>query len=189
MTHQLEMEGGGLPARPSILALDMSLTHTGYCLNGETGVIASRKRGWDRIAEITSRVYELTFGVDVVVIEGYSYGSKGQAVYQIAELGGIIRFWLYTRRMLTVEITPSTLKKFATGKGNAPKSAMVAAAVRRFHLPEGHDDDNEADAYLLWAAAREAYGGPIAKVPADRAALIHRLNWPKVELHVIRPIM
>jgi hypothetical protein len=48
---------------------------------------------------------------------------------------------------------------------------MLAAAIRRLHLGEGHDDNNEADAYLLWRAAREAYGGPIAKVPAEQAGL------------------
>ncbi len=86
MSDQLEMGGGGLrPARPSILALDMSLTATGFCLNGESGVIHSKHRGWDRVADITQEVFCKTFGVDVCVIEGYSYGSKGQAVYQIEQ--------------------------------------------------------------------------------------------------------
>ena len=175
MTDQLEM-GGRAAARPSILALDMSLTHTGWCLDGESGVITSRLRGWDRIAEITQEVFTRTFGVDVVVLEGYSYGSKGQAVYQIAELGGIVRYWLYAHGITTVEITPATLKKYATGVGNAGKDAMIAAAIRRFYFRGS--DNNEADAYLLWCFAREAYGGPVAKVPADRAALVHRLSWP-----------
>ena len=179
MTDQLQMGGGVLrPARPSILALDLSLTHTGYCLNGESGSITSRCRGWDRIAEITQQVFRLTFGVDVVVIEGYAYGAKGQGVYQIAELGGIVRFWLYQHALTTVEITPSTLKKFATGKGNVGKDVMIACAIRRFFFKG--TDNNEADAYLLWCLAREAYGGPIAKVPADQAALAHRLSWPAI---------
>ena len=182
MTDQLEMGGGGLrPAasRPSILALDLSLTGSGYCLNGESGVIRSRHKGWDRIADITQEVFTKTFGVDVVVIEGYSYGSKGQAVYQIAELGGIVRYWLYSHGITTVEITPSTLKKYATGAGNAGKDAMIAAAIRRFYFHGS--ENNEADAYLLWCFAREAYGGAVAQVPADRAALVHRLTWPSID--------
>jgi len=177
VTDQLEMGGGGLrPARPSILALDMSLTHAGWCLNGKTGVITSRCRGWDRIAEITQEVFCKTFGIDVCLIEGYSYGSKGQSVYQIAELGGIVRFWLYQHEITTVEITPATLKKFTTGVGNCGKDAMIAAAIRRFYF-QG-TDNNEADAYMLWCLAREAYGGPVAKLPADQAAIAHRLSWP-----------
>ena len=42
-----------------------------------------------------------------VFIEGYSYGSKGQALFQIAE--------------------PSVVKKGATGKGNADKNMMYEA--------------------------------------------------------------
>ncbi|WP_248842750.1 crossover junction endodeoxyribonuclease RuvC [Lysobacter antibioticus] len=48
-----------------------------------------------------------------------------------------------------------TIKKFATGKGNADKAAMIEAAKRWGHRPE---DDNEADALALlhWAIAQEA---------------------------------
>jgi len=47
-----------------------------------------------------------------------------------------------------------TIKKFATGKGNADKAAMIEAAKRWGHKPE---DDNEADALALlhWAMAQE----------------------------------
>ena len=43
-----------------------------------------------------------------------------------------------------------TIKKHATGKGNADKQAMVEAARRIGHHPQ---DDNEADAIMLlmWA--------------------------------------
>jgi len=43
-----------------------------------------------------------------------------------------------------------TIKRFATGKGNAPKDAMIAAMRARGFTPR---DDNEADALalLLWA--------------------------------------
>jgi hypothetical protein len=43
-----------------------------------------------------------------------------------------------------------TIKRHATGKGNAPKAAMIAAARARGFSPA---DDNEADAIaiLLWA--------------------------------------
>jgi Holliday junction resolvasome RuvABC endonuclease subunit len=48
-----------------------------------------------------------------------------------------------------------TIKKFATGKGNADKAAMIAAMERRGHAPA---DDNEADALALlyWALANGA---------------------------------
>lgn len=177
MSHQLEMEGGGLRSpRPSILALDLSLTACGWCFDQASGVIKSRLKGYERLAEITSEIYAMTFDVDVVVVEGYAFGAQGRAVYQLAGLGEVVRFWLWQRQIKTVEIAPATLKKYATGRGNAGKDEMLAAAIRRFYF--AGSENNQADAYLLWCMAREAYGGPIAKVPADRAALVHRLRWP-----------
>jgi Holliday junction resolvasome RuvABC endonuclease subunit len=57
-----------------------------------------------------------------IFLEGYSFGSKGQAVFQIAENGGILKYRLkdYNYRILV----PSVIKKFATGKGNADKQKM-----------------------------------------------------------------
>lgn len=43
-----------------------------------------------------------------------------------------------------------TIKKHATGKGNAGKPAMIAAAIAKGWLPEDSKDDDQADA--LWIA-------------------------------------
>jgi Holliday junction resolvasome RuvABC endonuclease subunit len=56
-----------------------------------------------------------------------------------------------------VEYSPvhsSTLKKFATGSGRSDKTQMIKACIKRF---PGNPpiDDNEADALLLLAYARE----------------------------------
>ena len=49
-----------------------------------------------------------------------------------------------------------TIKRHATGKGNAPKEAMIAAARGRGFSPA---DDNEADAIALLLWAVETSGG------------------------------
>lgn len=49
-----------------------------------------------------------------------------------------------------------TIKKHATGKGNASKDAMIAAMRRRGHAPA---DDNEADALAILHWALETRGG------------------------------
>ena len=53
-----------------------------------------------------------------VYIEGYSFGSKGRGVFQIAENCGILKYRLEE---------PSVVKKFATGNGNADKDKMYEA--------------------------------------------------------------
>jgi len=60
-----------------------------------------------------------------VFIEGYSFGSKGQAVFQIAENCGILKYRLQmSPTMLYDTIVPSVVKKYASGKGNADKQLM-----------------------------------------------------------------
>lgn len=87
-----------------------------------------------------------------ILIEGYSFGSKGQAVLDLAEFGGILREFL-TRKIEQaglpelLEVPPAVLKKFMTGKGNADKLQVAVAIVKRYNLElPSHD---EYDAYSL----------------------------------------
>ena len=64
-----------------------------------------------------------------IFIEGYSYGSKGQAIFQIAENGGILKYRLQNK-FTCKTIVPSVVKKLATGKGNADKQKMYEAFTR-----------------------------------------------------------
>jgi len=59
-----------------------------------------------------------------VYIEGYSFGSKGQAVFQIAENCGILKYRLQEFGIHYDTVVPSVVKKGATGKGNADKDFM-----------------------------------------------------------------
>ena len=62
-------------------------------------------------------------------------------LYRLDELGFAVE-----------SVQSGTIKRHATGKGNADKDAMIAAARARGFSPA---DDNEADAIalLLWAIA------------------------------------
>ena len=60
-----------------------------------------------------------------VFIEGYSFGSKGQAVFQIAENCGILKYRLQLSPSILYDtVVPSVVKKHASGKGNADKQLM-----------------------------------------------------------------
>ena len=43
---------------------------------------------------------DLFNGKKVVHLEGYSYGSKGQAIFQIAETGGILKYSLQEKNRI-----------------------------------------------------------------------------------------
>jgi len=88
-------------------------------------------------------------GIDVIVFEAArncAPSMQGALVVQ-SEIQGVLKLWCesLSPKVEYRGYSPSEIKKFATGKGNASKEAMVEAAKR--HWP-GVGDDNEADA--LW---------------------------------------
>lgn len=87
----------------------------------------------------------------LILLEGYSYGSKGSSVLSLAEFGAVLRLKLMSSALshgsVVVEVPPSVLKKFATGKGNANKTLVVSSLSKRYGL--NFQDDNQADAYGL----------------------------------------
>jgi Holliday junction resolvasome RuvABC endonuclease subunit len=67
----------------------------------------------------------------VVYIEGYSMGSKGQ-VFGIAENTAILKHYLFKSGITVKEIAPTSLKKFACGSGRAQKEDMCKAFNDKF---------------------------------------------------------
>lgn len=101
-----------------------------------------------------------------IFIEGYSFGSKGQAVFQIAENGGILKYRLkeYDYKILV----PSVIKKFATGKGNADKQKMYEQfskdtntnLMKVFDIPTLNNPVTDViDAYYIAKAGYESIKG------------------------------
>lgn len=161
-----------------VVGVDLSLTSTGIAFaNGETRTIKVPADGMARLSSIRSHLmaYVEVFGADLVVIEGYSYGSPNRAAH-LGELGGVIRLALYERRVRYVDVPPAVLKKYATGKGNAGKNEMLTEAVRRLGYTGSSDD--EADALWLRAAALEHYGEPVAAMPQENVKALAKVSWP-----------
>ena len=81
-----------------------------------------------RFSQISDWVYELIEDTihtqQLVYIEGYSFGSKGQGIFQIAENCGILKYRLQEFNIDYDTVVPSVVKKGATGKGNADKDMM-----------------------------------------------------------------
>ena len=72
--------------------------------------------------------------IDKIFIEGYSYGSKGQGLFQIAENCGILKYRLQEMNLNYDTVVPSVVKKGATGKGNADKDMMYEAFKKETKL-------------------------------------------------------
>lgn len=65
----------------------------------------------------------------VVLIEGYSFGSSGKRLFQLAENTGCLKQNLALKKYNFDVIAPTAVKKFATGKGNSNKDMMVQSFV------------------------------------------------------------
>lgn len=142
-----------------VVGLDLSLTATGWFLLIEgnpikTGVLRTPLTGIERIDWIAKRVVNL-IGVlvpeqTIVVIEGYSFASTGNVVYEIGGLGTMVRHALWSRKIPYIECSPNSLKKFATGSGDSKKvkkEHVIREVWRRWNFEAS--DNNEADAYVL----------------------------------------
>ncbi len=165
-----------------IVGIDLSLTATGVA--GDIPcVFHTKMRGVERLAAIRDAILRVTDqgdrvtdqGDTLVVLEGYSYASGHQA-HQLGELGGVVRLALHEAQVVYVDVPPSTLKKFATGKGNANKAAMGLAAARAGY--DGPGDDNAIDAWWLQVMGFYAAGGLRLNPTAYRDQAVATIDWP-----------
>ena len=161
-----------------IVAFDLSLTATGVADEKGWATIKPKCSGVLRLGLLQSELARAAYGADLAVIEGYSFGSTGRSLFQIGELGGVVRLMLHDAEIPFVEVSPSSVKKYATGRGNAGKAEVLIAARERLAYPG--TNDNEADALWLLEMARDHYGLTEPRVPkANREALV-KIDWPEV---------
>lgn len=87
----------------------------------------------ERYENIASWVLTILSSLDknnlVIMIEDYSFGSKGK-VFNLAENCGLLKYLLYKNGYRFFTVPPTVVKKFATGKGNATKEKMYDAFVK-----------------------------------------------------------
>ncbi len=97
--------------------------------------------------------------VDLVVLEEVRRHAGTMAAHVYGGILATVQSWCETQEppVPYTAIPVGTIKKRATGKGNAGKPAMVAAAQARW--PEQNvNDDNQADALWLLECAVEDDG-------------------------------
>lgn len=163
-----------------VVGLDLSLTATGVAaVDGTTSVIKTKLRGPARLAAIRDAIFEIAFpSADLVVLEDYSFASRDAHAHELGELGGVVRLRLWELEVPYVCVSPSSLKKYACGRGNAKKDEVLVAAVRR--LPEFDGDHNQADAAWLRAMALDALGTPVIPMPQEHRVALEKVEWPEL---------
>lgn len=147
----------------NILALDPA-THCGWAHScGISGVwdlsIRRDESSGMRLLRLESKLYEILRAGDVslVAFERAAHAApkmQGALVVQ-GEIQGQIKATCDRHKVEWRGYSPSEIKKFATGKGNAKKPEMIEAACKL--ASRQITDDNEADAVCLLYLAKRDY--------------------------------
>lgn len=173
-------------AAPLVVGIDLALSSTGVARSsGRLETVFSRGAGYARHWSVAVAI-DAVLAVDnpdLVALEDYApHGAGLNALIRVAEVGGIIRTLLERRHYPTALIRPSTLKAFATGRGNAPKADVFNAALEAGAKPTNTD---EADAYWLARMGRahlKRLGDPLELIPEHQARALDAVAWPDVTI-------
>lgn len=168
-----------------VIGFDPSLTSSGVASNlGWTDTIRPKKiRGLERLRNIIDAVRSYTSGCDLVVMEGPSYGHSGFRQHEeLVALRWMVRDLLDRKGIPVAIVPPSSLKLWATGKGNASKDDVAEAMDEQhpgrtpgFLAGKRHD---EADALAL----AEMGAGWIDQwdLSPERQRSVDGVSWPQV---------
>ena len=150
-----------------ILALDLGTT-TGWAIRGFDGLItsgtASFKPGrydgggmrYLRFTNWLTELDRLSGPIATIWFEEVRRHAGTDAAHVYGGLMASLTSWGELRGIPYAGVPVGTIKYHATGKGNAPKQAMIAAARAHGFSPA---DDNEADAIAILNWAIETRGG------------------------------
>ena len=148
----------------TILALDLGTT-TGWALRGSDGHITSGSESFRpqrfagggmrflRFKRWLTELKAVTNGIDALHFEEVRRHVSTDAAHAYGGFLATLTAWCEHHQIPYQGVPVGTIKKHATGKGNAGKDEVTASVTARGHAP---GDDNEADALALlhWAIAQ-----------------------------------
>jgi len=171
------------------IGIDPSLTSTGICVMDENGqvlqslALSSKHYGVKRLDDFKDKVGEIFYpyrnkGHELfIAIEGYSFASNTQGI-ALGELGGMMRLYMYELGIKYIEVPPTVVKKFATGKGNSDKIAMAVALQKQYGLE--YPTSDQTDAHFLGLIGL-AYMGLTPGLTKAREDIIADMKKPKIK--------
>ena len=161
MPRQIENDSA-----PSILCLDLG-TRTGWALHDDgatfSGSITFRPGRYEgggmrylRFQNWLGQLGRDSGGLAAIYFEEVRRHAGTDAAHVHGGFLATLGAWCERQGVPYQGVPVGTIKRFATGKGNAGKEAVVAAMRDRGFTPA---DDNEADAIALLLWALETRGG------------------------------
>ena len=162
----------------NLMGLDLSLTSTGCCIDGESFVIKPKSKGAERLSSVSSLIVATAIekNIDLVIIEGYAFGARNSQSHSIGELGGAVRMKLWEMGIKFIDIPPTCRAKFATGKGNASKNEVISSiSAKTGIIWTGSGADDMCDAWILEQMGMVKLG-------------ISRYDWTKLQTSALEKV-
>ncbi|WP_110931054.1 crossover junction endodeoxyribonuclease RuvC [Paenibacillus bouchesdurhonensis] len=129
------------------------LDHDGNIL--DTMEITAKGQDPARMADIIETTIEQLEPGDVVAIEGFGFAS--QSGFLLGGIGWGIRVGMYLQDNQYIEVAPTQVKKFASGKGNTKKDELAVHIYKHWGFES--KSDNVRDAFVLAQIARSIRTG------------------------------
>lgn len=157
----------------NILAIDIG-TQTGWARCARDGSVASGSESfaprrmeaagqrWLKFRQFLAEQRQQAGDIHAVYYERVLQHTATQAAHVYGGFEAHLQAWAATNNIRLEAIPVPVIKKHWTGKGNARKDDMIAAARARGFHPV---DDNHADALAILSLAREIEGAPKTEAP------------------------
>jgi len=183
-----------------IIGIDPSLTGTGIArvdtddrlyidlaISASTGKEAAtltEKR--DRLAWLVDDIDAHAMGIhspdgrvaDLALIEAPALSKANTGTSMLNGLFWMLVDRLHVHRIPVVPVGAGQLKKYATGKGNVSKGAVIDSCARRIPYAPTEGNDNLCDATWLAAMGADHLGTPLVDLPKAHREALDKVAWP-----------
>lgn len=99
------------------------LTHTDTVRGSLYEEFKTQQQRFDNLSNWALKQMD-AHGAKSVGLEGYSYGSTGSRIFEIGENTGLLKYKMWQAGIDFEVYAPTSVKKFACGKGNANKEKL-----------------------------------------------------------------
>jgi Holliday junction resolvasome RuvABC endonuclease subunit len=147
------------------LGIDQSLRSSGVAVvsgNQEAvyrgRILPGKLAGVQRLAVIRDAlrdVFAAEPGILFAALEGYAYDVGAGRVFELGEVGAVVKMALHDAAIPFIIVPPASLKQFVAGNGQAKKEQMREAVLKKWG--QDIEQDDECDAFGLAQVARSVH--------------------------------